>query len=929
MANRSMSAVVRKVEDAEKIIQSYAYGAELDRAIKYLQDHDPKNAVLATIKDFENDRPMLKALNALYRADKAREENDKAELEKIAKFLSLSENEELRSEAINIMRNLPENPVSDEKAKLINEALDEAKNNAQKVEETAQEADKKDMSDDEIVANANEISSLVSDAEFQKYVLNEAVKPAQEKVTVTDDEGNAVDAETSDNLWIAKMMSALQEVTMTRMDDAAFAAQKTEDKVKTLKDDVVSNFWTDLYGMTGASAMDPNKSKEENETAVDAIVKKFNNGGKVEIKSDHFVNSAVATKRKMDEKAANLAKDGKNKSGSWLKRASQKFGKFIKDYIGTPAEIKQTVIGYFSTARGVANTAAALTLTAPVALGFMGATAAVTVPVALGTMVGFSLYQSQAWRWNILEKRNANLKKAIESGNAKEIRVWEGKAGLRHAYNAIQANPREKERFDRQKRHNLWGGLGAAAIATLAAPVVLTGGLTALGLGTAATLAGTRIASSTTRVASANTNAYLQMKESIRQDKEDQTEESRKGANRAKGAFGLSLLFSGLAEYWMANAAFDTAAQDAAMHSLANNAENANAVNAAENGGLVGGADDANAPAADDADLTTTAASAVVVPDEWNASMGISEAQWNEMHDKFTGIFKNRAEIFNMDNKAPHLTWQNMYQNIENAKEAGALPNDMTNEQIMYKYMKLVENTERAEVVPGTRYLRSMLDADKQPMYYVDQTEMRALNDIILCGKEVSVSAEALGKSLARITENGVYVGEGAGIGVTHNRFVGFGRGEDCPDGTNNVNAWERVKAAVKNVIVKDKNISQEVIVTKTQEDAVIGGEPKIKNVENPDSKINQGANITSKPNPDVNADDGGIITTKHTYGSTDTGNDGELNTNNPTSYSRGTVKGTGTVPNSTVNAGAEKGTVGNDETAWMPMNRGGGRDMG
>lgn len=901
MANRSMTAVVRKVEDAEKIIQSYAYGADLDRAIAYLKEHDPKNAVLATIKDFENDRPMLKALNALYRADEARKNNDKAELEKIAKFLSLSENEELRSEAINIMRNLPDNPIEEEKVELINDTLDAVKENAEKAEELAAKSDKKDMGDDEIFANANEIDGIVSDKEFRQHIWDNAVTPAKKQVTVVDEDGAEVDEENADKLWYAKMEAALHEATMARMDNADFATQAKEEKIAELKKTALDLFWTDLGGMAGASALDPNKSVEENEKNMDAVIRDFQDGRHVSVKTDHFVNSVVSTKRRMDEKAANLAKDGKNKSGSWLKRAAQNFGKVIKDYIGTPAEVKQAVIGYFSTKRGIWNTVAAASLSAPVVLGALGASAAVTIPAALGTMVGYGLYHAVApSQWTILEKRNANLKLAKASGNAKEIKIWEGRAGLKHAYNAIQANSKEKERYDRQKRWNLRGGLGSAAIATLAAPVVLTGGLAALGLGAVAALGATRFAASTTRVATANTNAYLQMKEAVRQDKEDQTAESRKGANRAKGAFAASLIFSGLAEYWMASSAFNQAAQDWSIDSrLAENpgVENTGAENAgAENGGAGNGGVDNGEPA------PAPEPTPVVVPDEWNANMGITEAQWNEMHDKFTGIFKNRADIFGMDNKAPHLTWQNMYQNIENAKEAGALPNNMTDEQIMYKYMKLVENTERAEVVPGTKYLRSMLDADKQPMYYVDQEQMRALNDIILCGKEVNVSAEALGKSLARITDSGVYVGEGAGIGVTHNRFVGFGRGEDCPDGTNNVNAWERVKSAVRRVVTPDKVVEQAPVVEeKPVVDAVVEEQPVVSEKPAVDNNVDTGVQITDKTPQDANVDDGAVVQTKSQLGK---------GTTFKTRLADGHQidRGTRVVPGSTVNIGRELG---------------------
>ena len=898
MAKRSMAAVVQKVEDAEKIIQSYAYGADLDRAIKYLQDHDPENAVLATIKDFENDRPMLKALNALYRADKARDENDRAELEKIAKFLSLSENKELRSEAINIMRNLPENPIDDDKAESINTMLDVVKDGAEKkdanekankkseAKEDAPQSEKKEMSDDEIFANAKEIDGIVDDKEFKQHIWDNAVVEAKKQVTVIDENGAEVDEENADKLWTAKMYATLHEATMEGMDNADFASKEREEKIAVLKKRALDLFWTELSSMAGASVVDVNKSDEENDAKVGSVISDFLDGKHVSVKTDQFVNNVVSTKRKMDEKAANLAKNGKNKSGSWLKRASQKFGKFIKEYVGTPAEVKQAAIGYFSSARGITNTAATL--------GFIGASM-ISMPVALGAAVSYGLYHAvSAPQWNILEKRNANLKLAKARGDAKEIKIWEGRAGLKHAYNAIQASPKEKTRFDRLKRINLRAGLGSAAIVAAATPFVLAGGLPALGIGAAAAWGATRLAASTARVAGANTNAYLQMKEAIRQDKEDQTAESRKGANRAKGAFWIGLVASGLAEYWMASSVADAAAQDHSLGDMTNTGENGGA----EHSGAENGANGGNA------DAPTTEPTAVVVPEEWNANMGITEAQWNEMHDKFTGIFKNRADIFGMDNKAPNLTWQNMYQNIENAREAGALPNNLTDEQIMYKYMKLVENTERAEVVPGTKYLRSMLDADKQPMYYVDQEQMRALNDIILCGKEVNVSAEALGKSLARITDNGVYVGEGAGIGVTHNRFVGFGRGEDCPDGE--VNAWERVKGAVRRVMKTDKVVEQEVVEEKTVVDAVVHEEAVVTEKPVVDKQVDNHVEVVDKTPQDKVVDDGALVQTKAQLGKR-TSYDSSYGLDDK-SLNHSRDFGTRVVPGSAVNVGREVG---------------------
>lgn len=872
MANKNMSAAFQNVEDAEKVIQSYAYGEELDLAIEYLQKNDPQNAVLATIKDFNNDRMMLKSLNALYRADQARAENDTEELRKIAEFLNVSENEDLRKEALKMISELPEVKNNPELPEAVDEMLEQAGDAPKKLP-----VEEKTMSDDEIVANAGNIAGMM-DENFEMYVLENAVKPAQAKVSVTDDAGEVVDEETSDNLWLAKMRAAMHEVSMHHMDDAKFAAQDKDSQLATLKKDAVDVFWIDLYGIVGASAEDPSASAEENKKRNDEAVNQFKQGKHSTAKADHILNSVVATGENMKLKAASFTEQKKSKAASWMNRAYTKFNKFLNDYIGTKAEVKQAAIGYFSTARGVTNTAATL--------GLIGASM-ISLPAALAAAATYGIYQSQSWRWKILEKRNANLALAKASGNAKEIKIWEGPNGLKNAYNAIQASPREKARFDIQKRMNLRAGWASAAVVAAATPFVLSGGVAALGLGALATWGVARFAASGARVAGANANAYLQMKEAIKEDKEDQTTESKKAANRAKGALGLSLLFSGFAEYLMASSVADHVAGSQALGVVQNpdHVAAADSLDHTQEGQIV---DNSGNDAPDATPETTN----VTVPDEWNASMGITEKQWNEMHDKFTGIFKNRADIFGMDNKQPNLTWQNMYNNIEHAKAAGALPDNMTDEQIMYKYMKLVENTERAEVVPGThgKYLRSVLDADKQPMYWVDQEQMRALNDIILCGKEVSVSADVLGKSLARITDNGVYVGEGAGIGQTHNRFVGFGRGEDCPDGTNNVNAWERVKGVFKRVIGKtDATVEEQVVVEEpVKQDGVVTSDVVVE-----DKKL-----------PDGNADDGASVETKYQKVTTDS-NKGQFEEDSH-SIARNRYKGQGFIPNSRVNAGPE-----------------------
>ena len=456
MANTRNTAVEEKIKNAEKIIQSYAYGAELDQAIRYLKRHDSDNAVLATIKDFEDNRPMLKVLNALYRADEARANNDTAELQKIAEFLNdykgYGNRQELQAEAMKIFSELPEmreNPEQIEAIQAMQNDTDRLNHIQEKQEEVRHQTPS--MSDDEIVANAEKVDNILNSDEFRNMCAN-AINNAGRQVAIVDDEGFTVENE--DEIWLTKMRAVLNDVSMVRMDDAEFAAQNENEQKELLKEDVITNFNLDLWQMTGASADRENAEKAQRD---------FMDGKDVKIKANIFHNSVKCTKDRMEVKAEKLKESGKEKSGNWLSRKLQSFSNFVADHCGkTPAEYGKDLIGYFSTARGITNGVATL--------GLIGASV-VSVPAALGAAAAYGVYQSLApSKWTIYEKKHANYKAAKASGNQQEIANWKGWNGIRNAYKAIMANQKEKERFEKQRKVNMVAGWGSALAVTIAAP---------------------------------------------------------------------------------------------------------------------------------------------------------------------------------------------------------------------------------------------------------------------------------------------------------------------------------------------------------------------------------------------------------------------------------------------------------------------------
>lgn len=658
MANKKRNTVVEeKIKNAEQTIRSYAYDGSLDQAIRYLKAHDPENSVLATIKDFENDRPTLKALNALYRADKAREAQDTAELERIATFLGsykqYSNIAELKAEADKILSEVQGNH---EQVAAVRTLIDEAEKQNRMVEmhEKVQNS-VPSMSDDDILANAMEIESIYNNSDIQSEIYEETVKKAKKTVTI-DDEDSVVQNE--DDLWVAKMMSALNEVTTIRMDDAKFAAKDAQEKKEELKDDAITNFWANLARTAGISAIDTNADEETNNVNRDKAFENALNGRNVKVKANQFFANFAAVKRNMKDKAQKLNENGKSKSGNWLSDKLAKFNRFTEKRWGvTPVEFGRDMLGAFSHGRGIGNL---------IATGVILGTAKFSIPVALAGMGAFALYHSFApAQWSIYEKKKAYYDAAKSKGDQEELKVWKGLNGLRNAYKAIQASPKEKARFDKRNKKYMKYGLTAAGVVGLAAPLLVGGstvlaGLAGLGALTSFITVGTaKVLSSGIRIAGANSISYDQVKEAKEQfyediaNKSDNAARSKKAYKKAMTYFRLGIGGSIIAEAGMAYAAADSIMADHAM-GVEHNPEHVTPQDTAQHDfkqvdEMVKQAD----PTLGDVEQPST--DNIEVPQAYDKeTMGdiINERQWNTVHA--TGDFDDKyINTVNLQNNDP------------------------------------------------------------------------------------------------------------------------------------------------------------------------------------------------------------------------------------------------------------------------------------
>ena len=699
------------------------------------------------------------------------------------------------------------------------------------------------------------------------YALTADVR---EKLYAVDDDNTHSDElqkKTEETLW----ETTKAQIFSTRAFDFNFMGLNERDKSSLLRNDVADVYAEQAANIVGVTAVLDEK-QDENEEFIQAAKARAeaslaaineylaeSKAEKVAVRKSAVIASAVHTSKKLD----NVISYAKNKNYSkkavaGFKLFSNKFSEKMKTFWGKAFSGAKEYVNNNKT-RLICDTAATLAVAlSPVTYPVVGAYAAYAT---IGAAV-----------WPIVEKKN-KMKNALKK-QGQSTKGMGGFSGLKKAWKALKSDEKEWKRYKNRALTGAGAGIVVGGVLGAASTHVIQG----------VSAVATKAVATVTRAASSVTSQFMNWWDAKKLVKEENTAENQANLKNSKWGLIIGGTIAAVSAAFGVYNLLHSDAPEVDTNSLGGRGGNGNTPTNGiiddQNGGTGGNGGGDLPPTQPD----------VVVPDAWNDAMGISERQWNEMQNKFTGIFQSHAEIFGMDNKEPAQTWQNIYNNIHNAQDSGALPQDMTTEQIMYKYMKLIETTERAEAVPGTKYLRSVLSADGKPMYWVDQKEMAALNSIILCGEKVEISAADLTKSLNRITDSGQYVGEGAGIGTTYNRFVGFGRGEDCPDGTNNVNAWERGRAPVAKVNVPP--VEEKVVEDTPPADGSFD-HVKIEKVNGVDGAADQA---------EVN-DNLTTATTTTTQGSNDVTDPGAVKNTEPTS--------TGTVLQGTTRIIAQKGRGG------------------
>lgn len=613
MANQRVAALEDKVRDAEKIIQSYAYGDDLDNAIAFLSEHDPKNAVLASIKDFDGNRAMLKTLNALYRADEARANNDTTELRQVAEFLEKSsyEAENMKNEADSILAALPVLEDEPEKVETIQDMMGEVARmqRAQEKHEYVQDHTPS-MSDEEIVDNADIITSIFDELKWSEIIGMDS------HVTVVDDNGKPLDVKETADLRGAHRSWVLLETTADRMDDAAFAAMSDDDKKEALKESVREHYEGDMIQMAMATANLEGKDEEE---ARKAVMSHRPIRVRASIFHANFDDKQVSIGSKINK----FVRQGKEKAAKWMRTRFEKLNAITRKHTGyTPVEFGKMIVTSMSKRRFAANVAtsfASLGATggamAMLAAGSLAATPAIAI--AATGIAAFTAYNALAQqRWTIWEKKHAYWKAAKASGDEEEIAKWSGMAGWNNARNAIKANPEENEIYERikktNKRYALVSGLVmGAATALVPASSALLRGVGALGRG-----------------AAANSNAKFMYDLAKERYEANQTEENEISMKRARTGLWFGIGATAVTELGV-------------LYSVAHSG-----IGAEHNPDNVISQEPKEAPVAEKpaiapvAEVATT--TKVEVPQEWNSDMHITQNQWNTLHNM--GDFDSKWE---------------------------------------------------------------------------------------------------------------------------------------------------------------------------------------------------------------------------------------------------------------------------------------------
>lgn len=787
------------VDEAVRIIQeTYEFGNEFDEAVNFLKTNDPQNSALSAF-DSKDLNEVKKARAKAYLQAALAEENY----------------DEQFSDAVQLLK--------DDK-KIQDQVADE--------QDVFDKENHLDMTDEDAVLRNTQKIGTIADSFLDNKDNADEIAAVKEKIDVVDDSGKSLSDDEAQKYWDSLLESAKQQAIILRAGDVSFFLKKDDEKRQTLDRDI-KNFWTIgvASGVAGSAINTPNDKqvnpenkdydkyvKAQADNAEKALDNLFKNGEKAKIKADYFLHNAVETSRKISSYASRWLQKGFKRAASLFSKRKENFDNKMKGLWGKTYETRKAAVEQIKNNkwRLIADTAAT---------GIVAATAA--TGVALPVVAGYAVYTAAgSWVWPLIEKKTKAIREAKKNGAS--TKEWEGFNGLKKAFAQIKSDNKEYKKYkNRAYTGTAFGIAGAGLVAGVGAAsgwaVDKAGYLTA------------KVASSAVRSVGSITSQLLNYKDVKKDFKADPSAENRAKLKQAKWGLGLgaTLAMAGnllsFNHVLAANNSEHTGGVVDKVRSWFSKGEQSSdaAVAPTENSATVAVAESQNADLNAAAVESDGATDIITAPADYDAAMGISEKHWNEMHQKLTGIYENHSAIFGKENVSSAEAWDKMYQNLDNAMKAKPeYFGDMTKEQVLYKYMKLVENTERVTSGPSG-YLVTKLGKDGLPTYGdKDLTQvMRAMNAMLNCGDEFKVPVKDMQTAFAYIDDkSGRYMGPGADIGVTGNRYIG-GRVE-CDNDYQN--AWKRAARkiahrarAVPTPIVEDVpevapaqpvNVSEEVV---------------------------------------------------------------------------------------------------------------------
>ena len=745
---------------AREIVASDERGLDFDAALQYLRIYDPENPALKEVEDGVKET-VEKALKAM--------ENDKAE-----RGILGDENQDLNN-------------------------------------------------DEDVEKNLNGIISIYAEEGF-KTRLNLIVNRDTNHVGVDNDgnilgEGDDKTPEQKDEeKQIRKAVlnevleAAKHEVYMFYGRDEKFASYDEEQKRKILEESVTDVFNFKMAKSVAASAVkeataeeakpntEANSSYQQKALAdMRAALEAFYTKKPVNVKPQQILNTTVNTSVAMDEYEQGLRVANLKKSANTFNNVKENYNEKRRGFWGKAFDMAK---GAWKEIKNYGATHwKSLTANAVVFGG--GALAISAAPVAIAA--GMAAYAvGGAILWPLTDHRQ---KKFAQAKTEEEKAAWSNKWSLRKAYNDLKQ--------DKKALRNYWTKAGIMGAAQLAGFGVLSAYAGAAGAAAGIT-ANQALANGVTGRVLASTigagvNAGAQLGLAKYDDVKEHTDETAANLKAAKKGAVITALTLGVANTAreVLQDVFTGSEVDGSAHGGADGAGNGGA-DGAGNGGTDGagngGADGAGNGGAEGTGVEGTTVDHT--PVEWQGD--ITEKQWNSLNRDITGIYKDHAEIFGKENIDPKDAMENVYQNIDNARAAGYFQNQ-SNEEVLFKYIQLIKQTERVEVLKGTNYLVTKLGEDGNPMYWVNAEEMNALNKIIICNEVVDIPVDKLDGVLALINEKGKYIGEGADIGVTNNTFAGAR--VNCEDYQN---AWNRHAFVNKHPRVDNTPAPEEAKVDET-----------------------------------------------------------------------------------------------------------------